>query len=210
MVQAIPATDIDLAQLKNTFGLERSYDPQFFLEWQEGLPELNDLEKQALDEVKAEYLHLSTYEILEPVVKMVVLSPLLKLAGFYRPPFYMVSEKVVELCSLDGETIISGRIDILIFKPEFWIVAIEAKRARYSVMAGIPQLLAYMLASSNASRPVYGLVATGQEFSFLKLTIGKQPRYTQSHLFSIDRQDDLYTVARILKHLAQLAGESSI
>lgn len=207
MVQTIPATDIDLAQLKNTFGLERYYDPKFFREWQESLSELSDTEKQTLDGVKADYLHLSTYEILEPIVKMVVLSPLLKLAGFYCPPFYMAAEQVVEISSLDGETIVSGRIDILIFKPEFWIAAIEAKRARYSVVAGIPQLLAYMLASPNSSRPVYGLVATGQEFLFLKLIRGNKPRYTQSHLFSIDRNDDLYTVTRVLKHLAQLAGD---
>ena len=140
MVQTIPATDVDLAQLKNTFGLERNYDPNFFREWQESLPELSDTEKQTLDGVKADYLHLSTYEIQEPIVKMVVLSPLLKLAGFYCPPFYMAAEQVVEISSQDGETIISGRIDILIFKPEFWIAAIEAKRARYSVVAGIPQL----------------------------------------------------------------------
>jgi hypothetical protein len=207
MVQTIPATDIDLVQLKNTFGLERHYDPQFFREWQESLPEISDIEKQALDGVRSDYLHLATYEVLEPVVKMVVLSPLLKLAGFYRPPFYMASEKVVEISSQDGEKIVSGRIDILLFKPEFWIAAIEAKRARYSVVAGIPQLLAYMLASPNSSRPVYGLVATGQEFLFLKLLRGNNPRYAQSYLFSIDRNDDLYTVARILKQLARLAWD---
>ena len=60
---------------------------------------LSDEEKQALDEVKRDYLHLSAYTILEPIVKMVVLSPLLKLAGFYRPPFYLTAEKEVQITS---------------------------------------------------------------------------------------------------------------
>ncbi len=55
MVQAIPATDVDLAQLSNIFGLERSDDPQFFREWQESLPKLNEAEKQALDIVFFDY-----------------------------------------------------------------------------------------------------------------------------------------------------------
>ncbi len=91
MVQFIQGREITLAQLIDQFGLQRADNEQFFLEWQQDLPELSDLEKQSLNEVKAEYLHLSRYQILEPVVKMVVLSPLLRLAGFYQPPFYIAS-----------------------------------------------------------------------------------------------------------------------
>lgn len=41
----------------------------FFPEWQDNLSELNDLEKQSLNQLKEEYFHLSRYQILEPVVK---------------------------------------------------------------------------------------------------------------------------------------------
>jgi hypothetical protein len=99
---------------------------------------LNDLEKQSLNQVKAEYLHLSQYQILEPVVKMVVLSPLLRLAGFYQPPFYIASEEEVEIVSEDEGTIIRGRIDILVFQPLFWVLVVEAKRADYSLEVAIP------------------------------------------------------------------------
>ena len=61
MVQTIPAQDISLLQLSERFGLERTDDEQFFREWQDDLPELNDLEKSTLDEVKDDYLHLSQY-----------------------------------------------------------------------------------------------------------------------------------------------------
>ena len=66
MVQTIQAQNISLNELVETFGLERTDDEQFFREWQDDLPELIDSEKQALDEVKADYLHLSRYPIYFP------------------------------------------------------------------------------------------------------------------------------------------------
>ncbi|HEY9635906.1 MAG TPA: hypothetical protein V6D14_21040 [Coleofasciculaceae cyanobacterium] len=58
MVQTIQAQKINLIDLIERFGLERINDDQFFREWQDDLPELTDSEKQVLDEVKADYLHL--------------------------------------------------------------------------------------------------------------------------------------------------------
>jgi hypothetical protein len=46
---------------------------------------------QFLDRVKTELLYLNKYPMLEDLVKMVVLSPLLSLAGFYKPPLRPVS-----------------------------------------------------------------------------------------------------------------------
>jgi hypothetical protein len=89
MVQVVQGKDVTMVELVERFNLRETEDLQFFLEWQEGLPELTDGERQGMDEVKADYRHLLRYPILKPVVKMVILSPLLRLAGFYRPPFYL-------------------------------------------------------------------------------------------------------------------------
>ena len=35
--------------------------------------------------------------MVEPIVKMVVLSPLLRIADFYRPPFYILAESDAEV-----------------------------------------------------------------------------------------------------------------
>lgn len=207
MVQVIPAKDVTLAKLIDEFGLERSDEEEFFSEWQQNLPELNDLEKQSLNQVKAEYLHLSRYQILEPVAKMVVLSPLLRLAGFYQPPFYIASEKEIEIVSEDEGTIIRGRIDILVFKPPFWVIVIEAKREAYSLVVAIPQALAYMLADSNFEKLTFGFVTNGSEFRFIKLIKQGSPKYALSHTFFIEREDDLYTVVKIFKRLAQLVSQ---
>lgn len=208
MVQVVQAKNLTLAQLIEQFELQRSDDAQFFKEWREDLPELSDTEKQVLDDVKASYLHLSDYPLLEPLVKMVVLSPLLRLAGFYKPPFYLAAEKEVELVSTDEDTIVRGRIDILVFQPELWILAIEAKQTQYSLEAGIPQALAYMLAQSNSEKPGFGFITNGIDFIFLKLVRQARPTYGLSYPFSLRRGDDLYTVASILKHLVQLVSQS--
>lgn len=205
MVQTIPAKDLDLAQLQEMFGLQRAEDPAFFPEWQASLPELSESEFQAVDEVKAEYLHLSRYDILEPLVKMVVLSPLLKLAGFYRPPFYVMAEKQVELVTEDEGRVIRGLIDLLIFHEQVWVVAIEAKRAEYSLKVAIAQVLFYMLGQPLPQRPIYGLMTNGSEFKFLKLQSQEVPIYALSYTLALDRGDDLQQVVRGLKRLAQLA-----
>lgn len=208
MVQTIQAQDITLPQLSERFGLERTEDEQFFREWQDDLPELSDFEKQVLDEVKGDFLHLSQYPMLEPIVKMVVLSPLLRLAGFYRPPFYLAAEQEVRISSEDEGTIVRGRIDVLICQPQFWIVVIEAKRAEYSLKVGIPQALAYMLAHPNPEKPAFGFVTNGTESIFIKLTKQNTSQYGFSNEFSLlNRGNDLYTVVSILKRLAQLVSQ---
>lgn len=207
MVKTLKAEEIALAQLSETFGLERTDDEQFFREWQDDLPELADLEKQALNEVKGDYLHLSKYPLLEPLVKMVVLSPLLRLAGFYRPPFYVAAEKAVRITSEDNGTVVTGRLDLLVFHPNFWILVIEAERAEYSLEAGIPQALAYMLGNPDSEKPAFGFVTNGSEFRFLKLHKQAAPRYALSDLFSIDSRNDLFAVLQVLKRLGRLLAQ---
>lgn len=88
MVQIIQAKNIGLAYLKEKFGLQKAEKETFFSEWLDNLPEITDLEKQYLDRVKSNFLNLAErLPILENAVKMVVLSPLLDLAGFYSQPF---------------------------------------------------------------------------------------------------------------------------
>jgi hypothetical protein len=207
MVQVIQGKDITLSQLIENFGLQYTDDEQFFREWQEDLPELSDLEKQLLDEVKRDFLHLSRYPLLEPIVKMVVLSPLLKVAGFYRPPFYLAAEEEVRITSQDEGIIIRGRIDILVFQPQFWILAIEAKRVEYSLEVAIPQSLAYMLAHPDPEKPAFCFVTNGVDFMFLKLTKQGTLNYAMSYPFSLRRGNDIYTVVSILKRLAQLVSQ---
>lgn len=206
MAETLQANRITLVQLAEEFGLVANTAGTAFLEWQGSIPELTAREIETLEEIKQEYLHLARYDLLESVVKLVVLSPLLKLAGFYRPPFYIAAEKSIDLVSQDGELTMRGQIDILVFQPKFWVILIEAKRSYYSLRAAIPQTLAYVM---GQAQPVsFGFVTNGSEFQFLKLTSADGWQYSLSHTFSLDRDDDLQQVTRTLRHLGQIAAQS--
>lgn len=204
MAETLQANRITLVQLTEDFGLVADTAGTAFPEWQASMPELTARENETVEEIKHEYLHLARYDLLEPVVKLVVLSPLLKLAGFYRPPFYIAAEKSIDLISQDGDLTVRGQIDILVFQPKFWVILIEAKRSYYSLRAAIPQTLAYMM---GQAQPVsFGFVTNGSEFQFIKLTNQNGWKYSLSHTFSLDRNNDLQQVTRILRHLGQIAS----
>lgn len=210
MVQTIQATEINLYDLKARFGLEIVEDEQFFREWLDNLPEITDMEKQRLDRVKASYLNLAEYPMLEEAVKMVVVSPLLDLAGFYLPPFRLITENQVQISLEDEDIVVKGKIDILVVKDRFWILVIESKRSGISLEAGLPQALAYMLGSPNYEKPILGMVTNGSNFRFIKLVKEDTPKYGLSDSFDLrDRGNELYGVLSIMKRIAEILEPSS-
>jgi hypothetical protein len=206
MVQVIQAQNIGIAFLEERFGLKLSEDEKFFIEWWEDLLELTNLDQQYLDRVKTNFLSLvKRPPILENAVKMVVLSPLLDLAGFYQDPFAIATEESVEITIEDEEEIVRGRIDVLVIQEEFWLLVIESKRASFSLLENIPQALSYMLANPAQDKPVYGLLTNGSHFMFLKLIKSNIPMYALSDEFSLlRRENELYKVLQILKKLSQV------
>lgn len=208
MFQTIPAENITLQQLITLYKLQLVEDDQFFSEWQHNLPEITDLEKQLLDQIKTGYLNLRNYPpLLENTVNIAVLSPLLFVGKFYLPPFHIKLEKSVEIATEDGETFVKGRIDFLLLNQQFWVTVIESKQIAYSVEAGLDQILAYMLATPHPQKPVFGMITSGGSFMFIKLVKEATPRYATSDIFDIrNRGNELYTVLSILKALSQLAG----
>ncbi|QLE47325.1 restriction endonuclease subunit R [Nostoc sp. C057] len=205
MVQFIQAQNIGLAYLEKKFSLQLAEDEAFFTEWFENLPEITDLEKQDLDRVKLHFLRLVKYPPLsEETVKLVVLSPLLNLAGFYDEPFYIRGEQSIEISAEDEGEIIRGRIDVLIIQEQFWLLVIESKRSSFSLLEAVPQALVYMLSNPSQDKPAFGLVTNGSEFIFLKLTTGNQAKYAISDQFTLlKRESELYQVLSILKNLSQ-------
>ena len=207
MVQTLRAREITLQEIAKKFGLQLVEDEQLFREWQDDLPEITEAEKQRLDRVKASYSNLiEDPPLLENTVKMVVLSPLLDLAGFYLPPFRIKSEKSIEISLEDEGVIIKGQIDVLVMCDQFWVVVIESKQAAFSLEVGKSQLLTYMLANPYLDRPTYGLLTNGNSFLFIKLIQKDTPQYISSRLFYIlNPGNDLYQVLRVFKRIAQLA-----
>ena len=204
MVQTISAEKITLYGLEQHFGLQQTEDIWFFQEWQTDLPELTNTEKQRLDRIKAIYANLAKRSVLENTIKMGIVSPLLDLAGFFLPPFYVDTEEEVQIVTEDESLTVRGKIDILVLKDQFWILVIESKRAEFSLKVGIPQVLAYMLASPHPIQPLFGMVTNGSNFIFLKLVRHNSLQYARSYEFVLERDDDLCRVLQILKHLAEI------
>jgi hypothetical protein len=208
MVQTIQANNVTLDDLETKFGLQLVEDDQFFREWQDNLPEIEDWEKQRLDRVKASYSNLlKRPPLLENTVKMVVLSPLLDLANFYLPPFHITSEKPVEILAEDEEVIVKGQLDVLALFGQFWVMVIESKQAAFSLEAGRAQILAYMLGNPHPDKPTFGLITNGANFKFIKLVKRQNAQYSFSRMFDIFNPgtNDLYKILSILKRLSQEA-----
>ncbi len=192
-------------QVQEKLGLTLTENSQFFTEWITELPPLSEIEQARLEQVRRNYLYkISDGILLEETVKMVVLSPLLELAGFYQAPYRFKTEVSVEIeVEGDNEEILSGRIDALVLQGKLWIVLIESKKTTFDLEVAIPQTLAYMAAHPEPQQPLYGMVTNGSSHLFIK-TLGKQ--YGISDLFSTRSQyrSNLFEVLKILKHFGFL------
>jgi Type I restriction enzyme R protein N terminus (HSDR_N) len=210
MTQSIQAKTLTLHDVKTKFNFQLCEDEQFFREWIDDLPEITDEEKRYLDKVKAGYTNSADHSMIEDTVKMVVLAPLLFLADLYLPPFHIEAEKSVELVTVDEGILVRGSIDVLLLIESFWVVAIEAKRAQYSVEAGLPQLLFYMLNDPSPEQVTFGLLTNGSSFRFIKVTKQDTPQYAVSKLFdTANPRNEVYEVFRILKRLAGVISSNT-
>jgi hypothetical protein len=203
VTQTLQASKLNLYDVETKFHLQQSESNNFFAQLLQAAPALSEFEKQILDRTKQQYLYLAKRPLLEVTVKMVSLSPLLSLAGFYEPPFYTTLEESVEVVSQDGSETVRGQLDILVLQNAIWVVVVEAKSIQYDVMIALPQALTYMM--GNASQELFGMITNGREFRFIRLNKAPEPTYTLSRVFSLSEPENhLYEVLQILKSLGQM------
>ncbi len=202
MIQTIAAREITLEELREKFNLQEVNEPEFFREWQENLPSLTEEDKKALARVKSNYFNLvNSRPMLEQGVKMVVLSPLLDLAGFYQSPFSLKTEAYIEIEAEDEGIIVRGNIDVLVVKQSLWILVVESKSTKFDVMVALPQALMYLLDSPHINQPCFGFITNGREFVFIKLTKTELSQYSRSYSLSIERENEFQQVLAVLKKI---------
>jgi hypothetical protein len=208
MPSVLAASKLNLHDVETKWHLQQTAQGAF-AQWLQETPNLSDLERQILDRTRQQYLYLAKRPLLEVTVKMVVISPLLSLAGFYDPPFYTTLEEPVEIESQDGSETVRGQIDVLVLRNPLsptavWVAIVEAKSIQYDVMTALPQALVYMMAGPSC--PLFGLLSNGREFCFVQLEKEPISRYSLSRVFSLSEpENQLYEVLRLLKFLAQKA-----
>ncbi|MEB3213844.1 MAG: type I restriction enzyme HsdR N-terminal domain-containing protein [Leptolyngbyaceae bacterium] len=205
MAKVVAITDgcKTLAEVETRFGLSRSDDPSFFSEWRDPLPELSVPERERLQIIGQRlHYHRADGDLLEGSVMLLVASPLLELAGFYDPPFKLKAEAAVEIAVNDGEEVLRGRIDALILQQNLWVLVLEAKKTTLSTRSALPQSLAYMLANTQRSQPIFGIVTNGDDVLFVKVGTDQNPQYSLSRSFSLyTLPEELQSVLQILKHI---------
>ncbi len=175
---------LTLGDLRNRFGVRLNSDDSFFSRWLDEAPPLTEMEKLGLERLKQNYEYITQEDSpLEEVVKLVVVSPLLDLAGFYQPPFLIKTEvgTTLEIPDDPDNSPIQGKIDVLVVQNLLWVLVIESKPARLDVTVGIPQALTYLLSAPTEQSTLYGMVTNGREVLFLKLDRSTTPpQYSRS------------------------------
>jgi predicted type IV restriction endonuclease len=196
-----------LDDLKQKFNLQQTENNYFFTEWYEDLPNLTEEEELFLEKLRERYVyHRQTGLLLEGTVNLLVISPLLQIAGFFDPPFKIKSPQLVELIINDPEEIIRGLIDILVIKDNLWILVIEAKKTSIPILIALPQILAYMMANCQENSPTFGMITNGDEFIFVKLDRQNNPEYDLSEPFLLLPQRNKFKdVLKILKKLGSIS-----
>lgn len=190
--------------LKRSFNLEESTDPAFLSELSENFPELSPDEKAGVGKIKKRFnYHREDGFLLEGTVNLLVVSPLLEIAGFLDEPYQIRSPFGVELVIDDTVETLRGFIDTLVVNNNLWVLSLESKRSAIPVGVALPQLFAYMLAQPRQGNLAFGLATNGDEFVFLKLDFGtEQPIYDFSRAYSLlPTNHELATVLKILKRL---------
>jgi predicted type IV restriction endonuclease len=205
-MQTIAIEQLTLYALEQQFGLQEVEDGLFFSEWQGDFPALTPGEQERLARVKAAYANLERRSLLENTVKLAVVAPLLDLAGLFLPPFYITTEKTVEITAEGDDQLLKGRLDVLVLKDQLWVLVIESKRAEFSLKVGIPQVLGYMMAAPASTAPLFGLVTNGSSFVFLKLARQGNLQYARSREFILGQDEGLARTLQIMKRLAELVA----
>jgi hypothetical protein len=195
-----------LRDLQDRGNLQQTQNDRFFPEWQENLPPLSVQAAAGVDRIKQRYdYHRVDGLLLEGTINVIVVSPLLEVAGFLDPPFQIRSPYGVELELVNPNESVKGFIDTLVISNQLWVLSVESKRTSIPVPAALPQLLSYMLTAPTSSLPTFGMATNGDEFVFLKLLPGSRPEYDVSRTFSLfPRRHELGEVVRILNRLGQI------
>jgi hypothetical protein len=185
------------------------------------LQPLTEFEQQELTQIRSDFdSYLTEGRVFEGLVKALTTFPLLRLAGFYRPPIKInLEQDITDIVIEDKDTTITGRLDILAVNKtqgtttdtSFWVLVIESKNSSIAPSAGLPQLLAYACRSLERQNSVWGLVTNGELYQFVYIQQGNPPTYQQMPILSLMDPEPSIQLLQALKAICQLQnGRSSL
>lgn len=183
------------------------------------LEPLTEFEQQELAQIRHDFrAYLIEGKVLEGQVKLLVIAPLLRLAGFYRSPIKISLElDIADIFIEDEDTKITGRFDILAVNKDqptprdiaFWLLVIESKNSSVNSFEGLPQLLTYAYQSLEHQEVVWGLTTNGMHYQFVLLQPGNSPTYQQMPLLNLMDSESAIQLLQVLKAICQQQNLSS-
>ena len=196
----ISETITTIAEAEKRFNLYRSPSNNFFTEWTSSLPKISDRDQTDIDTLwNRDIYHRSGGHLLENTVMLLLVSPLLTIAGFYDPPFRIKAEESFRITVSNSEKTLQGRIDLLILCDRLWVIVLESKKTMLSVWCAVPQALSYAMANPEKDRPLFAMLTNGDDILFIKI---QDKQYAFSRIFSpfsskIDLENSLQILCQI-------------
>ena len=178
------------------------------------LEPLKELETEEVIQIKNDYQeYLLTDKVTEGLVKALTTFPLMRLAGFYRPPLKMsLEQSIEEIVIEDEETTITGRFDILAVNKEeevganmpFWVLIIETKNSSITALTGLPQLLTYAYKKLQHQKVVWGLTTNGLHYQFVCMQQRDTPAYQLLPEINLMTPEGSILLLQVLKAICKL------
>ncbi|MEM6501308.1 MAG: hypothetical protein AAF685_05665 [Cyanobacteria bacterium P01_C01_bin.89] len=122
-----------------------------------------------------------------------------------------LEEDIEEISDDDGETVIRGRMDMLVSHPPrsdqaaLCVLIIENKQGRFDTTVGIPQLLTYASTFLKHQPLVWGLVTNGYLYEFIRVEQGLFREFRTLSLSSVQDSETLLQVAIAIRKLTKTA-----
>jgi hypothetical protein len=172
-----------------------------------GLAPVTEFERQEIEQIRLDFqAYWQAGKGLESQIQLLVVGPLLRLAGFYRSPINLTLEQAIaEIEIVDEDRTIVGRLDLLAAQrggdTPFWILVVESKNSQVEALNGLPQLLTYATEGLKTQESVWGLTTNGISYYFVQLRLGEVVRYQllpELNLFDPDRSLQLLQVLKAI------------
>jgi hypothetical protein len=211
MTQNLEASQLSLNDVRRLLKLERQTGGSFADFF--SLEPLTDFEQQELLLIGNHFWrHLEAGKVSAKLIKFLVLSPLMRLAGFFDIPIVLTMEDSIAIEVEDADTLIKGRLDVLavnqpdaeLAAAQFWILVVEAKNSAIDPWAGLPQLLTYAYKSLQQQSSVWGLTTNGRNYQFVYLTRGNPCTYQILPDLSLTDRERSLLLAQVLKAICKL------
>ena len=169
------------------------------------LPDLTEWEMAKMAQIRIDFqAYWQAGKVLEGQVQLLVLAPLLRLAGYYRSPIQLSLEQAIAEIMLDDEdTKITGRLDLLAARRDavtpLWVLFVESKNSQVDALNGLPQLLTYASQSLTSQESVWGLATNGFSCYFVRLISGETLSYQLLPELNLLDSDRALVLLQVLK-----------